>query len=247
MRNRLTNLLFITFILSSASAGVTFNLNTSTAPGFTDTSSTLVLRGTMNGWSGNDWEMSNVGGDYWVYTSDTLDAGDYDYKYFMIDAMGNELSESTDDRVCTISGDTVLSQDYWENGTTPPYTETDSIDVWFRVSTAGIIGYDGDTMFVAGYMNSWNGEPLVQEGDSEFWSRQYSFDPEGSTIGYKFQHGTGGWESIGNRTATLSADTTLAWVYWDNIPPSGDEAVYTDVTLTVVDEGLAFQDVRFKG
>ena len=201
----------------------------------------------MNNWSGNEWEMSNIGGDYWVFTSDTLSDGDYEYKYVVIDALNTESWESTDNRSMSVSSDTNLPQDYWENGTTPPYTETDSIDVWFRISTAGIIGYDGDTMFVAGYMNSWNGEPLVQEGDSYFWSRQYSFDPAGEGIGYKFQHGFGGWESIPNRTAELTSDTTLSWVYWDNIPPSDAEAVYTNVTLTVVDEGLSFQDIQFKG
>jgi len=247
MHNMLTNLLMIVLVTTTASASVTFNLNTSTAPGFTDTSSTLIIRGSMNGWAGNDWEMSNAGGDYWVFTSDTLSDGEYEYKYVVIDDLGTEAWESTGNRSLTVSGETDLPQDFWENGTTPPYVETDSIDVWFRVSTAGIIGYDGDTMFVAGYMNSWNGEPLEQEGDTEFWSRQYSFDPEGELVAYKFQHGLGGWESIGNRTADLTADTTLSWVYWDNIPPTDVEVVYTNVTLTVVDEGLSFQDVRFKG
>ena len=247
MKTFSTKIFVILLALSTLSAGVTFNLNTSTAWGFTDSTSTLVIRGSMNGWTGNDWEMVNVGGDYWVYTSDTLSDGEYEYKYVVIDEMGTEAWESTGNRALTVSGETDLPQDYWENGTTPPYTETDSIDVWFRVSTAGIVGYGGDTMFVAGYMNSWNGEPLTQEGDSEFWSRQYSFDPDGELIAYKFQHGLGGWESIANRTVTVSSDTTLGWVYWDNIPPSDVEAVYTNVTLTVVDEGLSFQDVRFKG
>ena len=247
MRHYQTILLIVLLAISTIRAGVTFNLNTSTAPGFTDTTSTLVVRGSMNGWAGNDWEMVNVGGDYWVYTSDTLSDGEYEYKYVVIDDVGTESWESTDNRALTVSGDTDLPQDFWENGTTPPYAETDSVDVWFRVSTAGIVGYDGDTMFVAGYMNSWNGEPLTQEGDSEFWSRQYSFDPEGELVGYKFQHGLGGWESINNRTVTVSSDTTLGWVYFDNIPPSGLEAVYNSVTLTVVDEAFVFEDIQFKG
>ena len=233
--------------VSTATAAVTFNLNTSTAPGFTDTTSTLVIRGSMNGWSGNDWEMSNIGGDYWTYASDTLSDGDYEYKYVVIDNMGTESWESTDNRTLSVSGDTDLPQDYWENGTTPPYTETDSIDVWFRVSTAGILGYDGDTMYIAGYMNSWNGEPLTQEGDSEFWSRHYTFDPSGTTVAYKFQHGLDGWESINNRMATLSADTTLGWVYFNNEPPTDAEVLYATVTLTLVDEANGFQDIRFKG
>ena len=233
--------------VSTVNAAVTFNLNTSTAPGFTDTTSTLVIRGSMNGWSGNDWDMSNIGGDYWTFTSDTLSDGDYEYKYVVIDNLGTESWESTDNRTLSVSGDTDLPQDYWENGTTPPYTETDSIDVWFRVSTAGILGYDGDTMYTAGYMNSWNGEPLTQEGDSEFWSRHYTFDPSGTTVAYKFQHGLGGWESINNRMATLSADTTLGWVYFNNEPPTDSEVLYSSVTLTLVDEANGFQDIRFKG
>ena len=74
-----SNKIFVILLaLSTLSAGVTFNLNTSTGPGFTDTTSTLVIRGSMNGWAGNDWEMSNLGGDYWVYTSDTLSDGEYE-------------------------------------------------------------------------------------------------------------------------------------------------------------------------
>ena len=61
-----TKIFVILLTLSTLSAGVTFNLNTSTGPGFTDTTSTLVIRGSMNGWAGNDWEMSNLGGDYWL-------------------------------------------------------------------------------------------------------------------------------------------------------------------------------------
>ena len=235
-------------IISSINAGVTFHLNTSTAPGFTDSTHTLVVRGSMNGWSGNNWQMTNVGGDYWTYTSDTLSDGEYEYKYVVIDNFDTESWESTINRALTVTGETSLPQDYWENGTSPPFTETDSIDVFFRVSTAGILGYDGDTMYIAGYMNSWTGEPLQQEGDSEFWSGHYTFDSDGGTVvSYKFQHGLGGWEILNNRVFTTSSDTTLSWVYFNNSPPSDDEVVYSSVTLTVVDEALAFQDIQFKG
>ena len=180
MEKKMRKLVMGSFILilwiTTATSAVTFNLNTSTAQGFTDTTSTLVIRGTMNGWSGNNWNMFNIGGDYWTFTSDTLSDGDYEYKYVVIDNMGIESWESTDNRTLSVSGDTDLPQDYWENGTTPPYTETNSIDAWFRVSTAGILGYNGEVMHIAGTMNSWSGEPLTQEGDSEFWSGQYSFD-----------------------------------------------------------------------
>ena len=54
-----------TLLFGQARSTVTFKLNTSTAPGFTDSSHTLVIRGSMNGWAGNGWAMTNVGGDYW--------------------------------------------------------------------------------------------------------------------------------------------------------------------------------------
>ncbi len=235
-------------VISSINAGVTFHLNTSTAPGFADSTHTLVVRGSMNDWSGNNWQMTNVGGDYWTYTSDTLSDGEYEYKYVVIDNFDTESWESTNNRALTVTGETSLPQDYWENGISPPFTETDSIDVFFRVSTAGILGYDGDTMYIAGYMNSWTGEPLQQEGDSEFWSGHYTFDPDGGTVvSYKFQHGEGGYESINNRVFTTSSDTTLSWAYFNNEPPSDDEIVYSTITLTLTDEGTGFQDVRFKG
>ena len=252
MEKKMRKLVMGSFILilwiTTATSAVTFNLNTSTSPGFTDTTSTLVIRGTMNGWSGNNWDMFNIGGDYWTFTSDTLSDGDYEYKYVVIDNMGTESWESTDNRTLSVSGDTDLPQDYWENGTTPPYTETNSIDAWFRVSTAGILGYNGEVMHIAGTMNSWSGEPLTQEGDSEFWSGQYSFDQSGSTVSYKFQHGLGGWESgINDRSFTSINDTTLQWVYWNNEAPTEEEITYSTVTLTLVDEANGFQDIRFKG
>ncbi|MEC7848526.1 MAG: hypothetical protein VX736_02330 [Candidatus Neomarinimicrobiota bacterium] len=102
----------VVLAITIASASVTFNLNTSTAPGFTDSTSTLVIRGSMNGWAGNNWQLTNIGGDYWTFTSDTLSDGDYGYKYVVINTAGNESWESTDDRAISISGDTIIPQDY---------------------------------------------------------------------------------------------------------------------------------------
>ena len=116
---------------------VTFTLNTSTAPGFTDSTNTLVIRGSMNGWDGLEWELDNVGGDYWTYTTaEPLAMGDYEYKYVMLDALENVNWESTGNRTFSLAGETEgvdLALDYWESGTTPPYTPTDSVDVWLSL------------------------------------------------------------------------------------------------------------------
>ena len=97
---------------------VQFNLNTSTASGFTD-SSTLVIRGSFNGWAGNEWEMDNAGGDYWVLNAPVgLDTASYEFKYVMVGESGDTW-ESTGNRSLTVTaGNTVLAQDYWQNGTT---------------------------------------------------------------------------------------------------------------------------------
>jgi hypothetical protein len=225
---------------------VSFNLNTSTAPGFTD-STVIVIRGSFNEWSGNDWQLENTGGDYWSITSPTqVEPGNYEYKYVLLDEFGDHW-ETLDNRSLLVDGlsDLNLPLDYYE-ATEAPFTPTDSLDVWFRISTAGILGYSGEPMHIAGSMNNWIGEPLTQEGeDSEFWSGQYSFADTGAVF-YKFQHGEGGWESISDRSAIVSEDTTLAWVYFNNEPPSDEEIISAEVTLTCVIENNVYDDVRIK-
>ena len=213
---------------------VRFNLNTSTANGFTD-SSTLVIRGSFNGWAGNEWEMENVGGDYWTYyySLGLDDTVTHEFKYVMVGESGDTW-ESTGNRTLTFGADvldTALALDFWQNGTTPPYTPTDSVDVWFRVSTAGIVDYAGEVMHIAGNMNGWTGAPLSPEGDSTFWSGQYSFATAGDTLQYKFLKGSDGWESNDNRVAVANQDTTLQWVYWSNVPPTDVQPVNVTFTL----------------
>ena len=163
MKKNILLISIFSLIISHSYAAVSFNLNTSTALGFTDSTHAIVIRGSLNGWAGNDWALTNVGGDYWTYTSDTLSDGTYEYKYVMINDTGDNW-ESTNNRALTVSGTTDLPQDYWESDTTPPYTETDTVDVWFRVSTAGIADYAGATMYIAGNMNGWSGVALAPEG-----------------------------------------------------------------------------------
>ena len=88
MRKLVMNLIISILWITTATSAVTFNLNTSTAPGFTDTTSTLVIRGSMNGWGGNEWELSNVGGDYWTFTSDTLSDGDMNINMLILTIWG---------------------------------------------------------------------------------------------------------------------------------------------------------------
>ena len=57
MKKFVNTFVIVAFVLSITNAAVTFNLNTSTAPGFTDTTSTIVIRGSMNSWGGNECDL----------------------------------------------------------------------------------------------------------------------------------------------------------------------------------------------
>ncbi|NQU67602.1 MAG: hypothetical protein HQ510_06635 [Candidatus Marinimicrobia bacterium] len=199
----------------SEPVNVTFHLNTSTMPGWTDSTHSIVIRGNLNGWGGNNWELMNVGGDYWSYTTVTpLDPGNYEYKYVNLAITGDEW-ESTDNRyliVTGLDGDQHQPIDYF-NAEGPPYVETDGLDVYFRVSTLSICDYAGEDMFLAGSFEGWTGILMTDEGTGEFWGLSYSFDVP-THVEYKFQYGIGGWEGIDNRIADITQDTTLAFVWW---------------------------------
>ena len=105
-----------------------------------------------------------------------------------------------------------------------------------------------DTMVILCLLSSRRIVGIVShlfKGNSYFWSRQYSFDPNRKVLVINFNMDLV-VESIPNRTAELTSDTTLS-KFIGIIYPSDAEAVYTNVTLTVVDEGLSFQDIQFKG
>ena len=214
-----TIVLFISIVISGLFASnVTINLNMSTAGAVTDSTHIIVLRGSFNGWAGNDMTLTAIGGDYYTYTG-AFDAGSYEFKFVAIDNLtSTDSMESTNDRTFNVfSNDTSISC-YWENGDLPPYSATDSIDIWFRVNTAGIPGYDPATtpMKVAGSFESWIGTDLTQEGDSEFWSGHFTRDPETThTLIYKFKAGET-WENDPNRLLTVSSDTTVAWKYFND-------------------------------
>ncbi|NQU67603.1 MAG: hypothetical protein HQ510_06640 [Candidatus Marinimicrobia bacterium] len=200
---------------------VTFHLNTSIMPGWTDSTKTIVIRGSFNSWGGNDWQMVNVGGDYWTFTSPIpLYPANYEYKYINTN-LWNEYWESIDNRVLEITGDEeeLVRQMEYFNADGPPYIETDGLDAYFRVCTLGIAGYDDDNMYTVGSFEGWLGTLMTDEGAGDFWGLSYSFDVP-TQVEYNFQHGIGGWEGIENRTADITQDTTLAFVFWDNQPPS---------------------------
>ncbi len=216
---------------------VTFNLNTATQPGWTGENNQIVIRGSFNGWSGNDWLISNIGGDYWTFTSpEPIEPGNHAYKYVHLGVAGDEW-ESTSDRPLVVTGndgDMVLDMDYF-NATEPPFEVTDDIDIFFRVSTEGIPGYAGETMYIAGSFTDWGTNPVEltdQFGDQTFWVTTIHFT-EATSVEYKYWHGWEGWETVGNRMYDVVEDATVPFNYFDDQEPVEIPAVTKTVVFQV--------------
>jgi len=102
-------------------------------------------------------------------------------------------------------------------------------------------------MFVGLLTAGVAGDDLTQEGDSYYWSGLLSFPDTSNAldINYKFTYAASGgtqWEdNIGNRTATIHADTTLAFKYFDDTPPSSETPVTAYVYFTV--DMAAYEDL----
>lgn len=229
---------------------ITFQVNMSTWPdGATDSTSVMHVRGGMNGW-GDGNALTNVGGDYWETTID-LTAGDtVEYKFTHTE--GTILTwESISNRSYVVaSSDATVDLAYFDD--VAPYTPTTDTDVFFRVNMAGVTAFNDDIVEVRGSFNGWSGgDSLSQEtGNGDFWSGAFSIDAAtADTIEYKFTYGTGpAWESISNRSANVSQDTTLAWKWFDDQPAS-DTDVFADVTfqLDMTNETVSANGVHVAG
>jgi hypothetical protein len=154
---------------------------------------------------------------------------------------------SGDNRIFLVgTADTVVPVQYfhgWENTVEqywrPFESKTDSVAVYFRINM-GSAPFDPATQVV----NVYGGAPLgadpawiaIKELSREvnsvnsgsFWSGvayvpKDSVEPGVTQQLFKFVIGSGGWESVGNRSITFSSenDTTSLWYYYNDVVPSG--------------------------
>lgn len=206
---------------------VTFWLNTSTRIDTIVPTSMVQIRGNTAPltWGDDSPLMTNVGGDYWTITHQFAENTTISYKFYATTWEGGS------DLSLTVTGDTVLPIWYFGRGfDNPPYTPTDSVDVWFRVNVAGVIGFDPATMQV-GVRGSveplnWGTTYLLErEGTSMFYSGQIKFDPAvlataNNSVYYKFYIENGaGWEPGSDNFASIYNDTTLYWKYYGGLRP----------------------------
>ncbi|MFQ6607365.1 MAG: carbohydrate-binding module family 20 domain-containing protein [Fidelibacterota bacterium] len=238
MKKRYLLLAILSFATYSFATNVTFRLNMSTySDGATDSTSTVHVRGSFNGWADGN-PLANDGGDYWSTTIELTAGETVEYKFTHLDDLGNLTWESIDNRTYLVpSADTLMDLAYWDNNA--PYTPTDDLEVYFRVNMSGVVGYAGEQVDVRGGFNGWAaGDDLIQEGDgSDFWSGVIIIPSTdaGTTHEYKFTYydeSTTNWESIDNRSVTVNQDTTLAWKWFNDEPPI--EAEIDTFTVTFI-------------
>ena len=231
-------MLAISLIIISSSlfaVNVTFRVNSSTVEGIVDTTSGVDLRGTVTQW-GPGTNMTSDGGDYWSLTI-ALDAGDYEYKYgaqilnldgTISDYWENDIPGANyvgNNRSLTVgTEDMTIDLDYLGSGPdgSGSYTPTDGIDVLFRVNMSEHPDFDPATqsVYIAGSLQGWDpgSSPLTREGTSDYWSA--ALVVEAGAHEWKFTLGAWGTDESNNRgPVTISQDTTIQWVYWNDQGP----------------------------
>jgi hypothetical protein len=231
---------------------VTFALNTATAADTTKPTTVVQVRGSWTGWGDSSPAMTNIGGDYWTLTQLLEQGVNYEFKYFVTGAT-NGGWETVDNRTFNLSGDVMRPIDYFSRSGAP-FTASDSIDEWFRVNMLSQESFNpaADEVHVRGSFQGWNAStPLTREGMTHFYSGQGKV-PAAGAIEFKYTYTKGGsvnWESVSNRTVTVNQDTTLYWVWFNDVPYAApvvsDTVVVTftaNLSRAIAERGFAIGD-----
>ncbi len=199
------------------------------------------LRGTVQSYAGgSDWTpgdnpMMSVGGDYWeldVTFPAAAIGTDLEYKFgfniLNLDGTVTSTWEGTTNRPLTVPAtDTILDVDY-VNSETPPFVDVaDSLDVYFRVNMSTNTDFDPATQQVhmAGSLEGWSHSIVMnQEGTSSYYNYHWRGNAVADApvpVEYKYTLGdwSGTHESVDNRVINVTQDTTIQWVYYNNVMP----------------------------
>lgn len=216
---------------------VTFKLNTSTRNDTIVATSMVQIRGNTAPltWGDDSPKMTHIGGDYWEVTHAFPEGTNLEVQYYATDW------EGVGNTALTVTKDTVLPLRYYKRGfNNPPYTPSDSVDVWFRVNVAGVIGFDPATHSV-GIRGSfapldWGATyQLAREGTSMFFSGVAKFDPDSArNVYYKFYidgPGGAGWEPGSDNIFPMKNDTTLVWKWYGGLRPTDKPITEKQITF----------------
>lgn len=155
------------------------------------------------------------------------------------------------------TGNEITRGDDWNPLTTAKNGNNDVYAVNFRVNTQFIPGFDPEihTVAVRGSFNGWSPADTLKpevphhdlvnyEADKYFYSKTILIPKTSAGVHeYKFvlsDEETTTWEDLidGNRIFKLTGDTTLAWKWFNNLPPEESVAqYYLSVPNLLVSEG----------
>ncbi|RLD15942.1 hypothetical protein DRI50_03050 [candidate division KSB1 bacterium] len=186
----------------------------------------------------------------YIYST-TLDiaAGDYEYKYLIGDAWGNDELQGQPNRSLTVGNDDMnLDLVYFNNVDHVPFTQAPSgkVNVMLNVNMTrwaqkGAFDPDKDTVRVTGNITDpqWDpaNAPIMEDNDGNLvYTTTLQVEPGSYEYKYLLGSAWGRDELQGqpNRQITVTADTALFPVYFDNEPYVVNPPVSTDsVMLTL--------------
>ena len=176
----------------------------------------VFIAGTFQGWQAGATAMTDADGDdIWEYTAMIAEGEAVEYKF--INGPNWGLDESVP-VACAVNGNrgyTVGASDEVLEAVcfascTPCGDALPTEEVTFTVLTDNItVAADG--MYIAGAMNGWSGEAMMDNGDGS-WSITKSL--EAATYEFKFQNGLDGWEELdcgGNRSVEVALGAPIAY------------------------------------
>ena len=175
----------------------------------------VFIAGNFQGWSAGATAMTDEDGDdVWEYTANISAGENVEYKFI------NGPNWGLDEAIpvaCAVNGNrgfTVGTEDATLDAVcfgacTPCGSSLPTEEVTFTVLTDNItVAEDG--MYLAGAMNGWSGEAMMDNGDGS-WSLTKSL--EAATYEFKFQNGAGGYEELdcgGNRAVVVELGAPIA-------------------------------------
>ena len=212
------------------------------------------LRGTVQSFAGgSDWTpgdnpMVNVGGDYWELdvtfpASSVGTALEYKFGFSVLNLDGTVTSswEGTSNRPLTVPATNTILEVGYVNSETPPFTDVaDSLDVYFRVNMSTNTDFDPatQTVHMAGSLEGWSHSIVMnREGDSDYYNYHWRGNAVADApVGVEYKFTLGDWsgthESVDNRVISVVQDTTIQWVYYNNVMPKPFAASDTLASLT---------------
>lgn len=255
--------MFSTFAFADVTVTYVVNMSTLTGQGAADSTHLVQICGSEVGPSGSDkwynlfltWGddsplATNAGGDYWKLEVSYPDsmigwrmAYKIRYKSLEEDAFHWEDNVVGGNRMYNLPAtDTTLAVAYVHNNFDPPYTPSDSVDIFFRINMSADDAFNpGNPLCIVGNFpvngsgtNMWSPGTyvLTQEGNSGFWNYHLKLAPgllPLTDVMYRFHNGSE-WSDhsenlqgkyfSGNENRGVSIgtkDTTLAWVWWNDI------------------------------